>query len=324
MRFNYLLKMVAFVKDAKLPGMIDDTFKTGRNNPQGPKKGDEPASPKFNPTLSMKEWEAIHEALPGVAKDAKLDVSVNSLKELTARDPAAAKKLMDSLYPVYEKSFPDATQRTLRKEMEQVMGHYGSPRDILILRDGDKILGALHVTAYNTHYGKIAAIEYVYTNRDAESRNYGGKIISLAEKLFKKKGFAAFFGEINDPNVMTDEQIKKDKEHGINPYLRLKIMQRYGFYAIDALYIQPALIGQTETCDYMNGALKFLKEVDQAISKKDYLEIIEGYFRTFSRKKDYEPILKHISETIGDREYLAIRKMTDCRTYYWDKDKVAA
>lgn len=273
-------------------------------------------------TVGAKEWKALHnefkhqqETIPAFG------LAVTSLKETYTKSPSDADKLIDRIYDAYIEAFPDESQRTAKQEMRDVVSDFTDARDVLVFKDGENIIGAIHFTAFGISYGKHAVAEYVYTDQKVARPGSGKKMVTLWEDSLRNCGFLLGAGEVNDPQLMTPAEIKLDTEGSMDPSRRVKYWDRSGYSAIEFPYGQPPLGGQSKPCNYMTLVVKFFQDRPFKSMLTDHvLEFAEGYFKTFTTREGYQSTLDQMQEVVGNEFAVPVTKLSSPRRYPRLKD----
>ena len=201
--------------------------------------------------FDIKEWKALHEEVKNINQAPGHSFQVDCLKNILAQNREKGIEVLNEIYPVYEKVFADPTQRTSKEEILQVLSDPNEARDIMIFRDGEKFVGAVHFTAFETVFSRVAALEYIYIDPELRRKGAGNEVLNIFEDVLKKRNFDCIQAEVNDPNVMTERELQIESSCGMDTKRKLGFWDKHGYQTIDGPYSQPPLGVQKSSCDYL-------------------------------------------------------------------------
>jgi Acetyltransferase (GNAT) family len=169
------------------------------------------------------------------------------LRELTT-DVDDQVRLAAFYKDVYEKEFPDSDERESLANITEYLalkakGWYGrNGYHVIVAYREDTIVGGCILDYLTRASGGV--IEFLFTVTAARGGGVGGALLKEAERLLALDAQGAgnrlewIAAEMNDPFVVPEVPDNMD------PFLRARIWDAWGFGALDCPYVQPALSEQ--------------------------------------------------------------------------------
>lgn len=211
------------------------------------------------------------------------------LRELAETDPEAARALLREWHPKLEKAYPGVGEIESTAVWEQYLFDKNDTWDVILLKDGDQIVGGLNTHLLETEdQTKFGVIEHFYL---ADSHSHlGAQAVALAKQDFTQQGAKYAFIEMNDPRIMDAEKLAEDVPR---PAIRADntfVMGAYGFRQCDAPYMQSAFEGEDPVRHLELGCMVLDGASPDAIDGQTYLSVIRAFFTSFANL-DAEAVL---------------------------------
>lgn len=213
-----------------------------------------------------------------------------SMRELTEKDPAQMREVLQQYYPELEAAFPLEGEIETTDTYEAYLTDPNSTWDMVVLRDKEhNIIGGIQyqvVDVPGSEMGKVAWAEHIWVKQ--ENRDYGNfrSLLNVAKERIAADGAKMVFMEFNNPKKMTPEEIAIDAEGGITTQDRAKIWGRVGIHVVVdskgniAEYGQPSMDGQPSV-EYLSLGFVGLEPLTgQTISARDYIQIAQSAHST--------------------------------------------
>lgn len=220
---------------------------------------------KNNLSTTLKEFKCSHD--PKSPGHIKYDF-VEILPPVSSDHP-----ILKKVYKIYKEVFADENELSdIKKQIESLSGRYeGRFYHYWVIFRGIDPIGAVIYDYFETDYKYkyepsgvyqnigFSIIWYVFLSKEHRSKNhlYKESICFVNEKSAceaKKRGnlFIGVFAEVNDPDKMTEQQIKDEVRNGMNPVDRWCVFKSRDFLKCDFYYSQPAETIASEQVDYVS------------------------------------------------------------------------
>ncbi len=212
-----------------------------------------------------------------------------SLRETFATDPDRADQLLTKYFESYEAFFPDPDEREPFDVVRSYLLEPGSHWDILLLESRGEVAGGCHWNALDTGgHGTWGVIEHVWLTESSRAKNlFRAALEDVATRLTSEHdGALGIVGEVNDPRLMTKNEIAEDRENSVDPGLRERLWGSNGVKKFDAPYIQPKMDADGSPVEYLSFAVFPFDDSLKSISGEAFLAIARTYFESFGYHKD--------------------------------------
>lgn len=212
---------------------------------------------------------------------------------LELRELSAAPEDLDRLRLFYERlyvgEFPDADERESLKNIERYLrlkaeGWYGRNNyHVLLVLDGEEpVAGSIsdYLAEVNT-----GVIEFLVVAPARRRDGLGRRLLEWTEgKLAgdaqaQGRALDAVIGEMNDP-------FKSPPGDSLDPFLRLRVWDAWGYAKLDFPYVQPALSAQQEPVPHLLLSMKALPARSAAVTGHLVRRIVHEYIRWAMRIED--------------------------------------
>lgn len=241
-----------------------------------------------------------------------------SMRELYAKDEAAAEKMLEEYYAKLQKAFP------LEGEIEEmaVYRDYLKDKDgtwdMVVLRDKDKnVMGGIQyqiVDVGGKTINKAAWGEHIWLDNEAKNGKNFFSLVSIAKDRIQKSGGDIVFMEFNNPDKMSIEELLADKAAGISAQDREKIWGGTGIHvAVDskgniAEYGQPSMGEGLPPVRFLSlGFISTKPLTGKQLPVEDYLALVHKAHSTIpSVKLETDPTVQWYNESIaatGDKSF---------------------
>jgi hypothetical protein len=250
----------------------------------------------FPPARGRSGWTAgfsedIERARSYITTSPQLDLQVVDLRLLFERDAAEALKLFDRCYALYRRSFTDPNEIAPETALIKALLRTSNPCHMLVLMQGSDVIGVRHSSILKTdcaELGTCAFDEYLYVDPSVRKGGIGKALLEKTDRILASWGIRFAFAEINDPNVMTPELVRKDLESGISPEQRLRFWKKCGYEGIDAPYLQPPLTQELDAVLHLRIAIKQIKGMMAAsVPSKSFIALLRTFHSTFVPDVNY-------------------------------------
>jgi len=252
-----------------------------------------------------------------ISLNLKHEVTAVSLREMLTSEPERAMKLFDACYALYCAAFTDPNERQSADILLRALQRESKHWDIIAIVEGDRVLGARHMTLLQSDYpeiGLFVAGEHVYVDENYRSRGMATVLISHTEQMMRSWGARVAISEQNDPNVMTPEMLAEDGTSGITTQRRLEFWRNRGYEGIDAPYVQPPLEEGTEPVYHLRIAIRRLDPTfPTTLPTEGYLQMLKVYQSTWLRDFETNPLVSPYFDAIR-REHPERIPIIDLRT----------
>lgn len=215
----------------------------------------------------------------------KLDLQIVDLRRLFTRDAPEALRLFDRCYDLYRRSFTDPNEVASETALLKALLRPTNPCHMLALVKGGEVIGVRHCSILKTEcveLGTCAFDEYLYVDPSVRKGGIGKALLEKTDGILSSWGVRFTFAEINDPEVMTPELIRKDRESGISPQQRLRFWQKCGYEGIDAPYVQPPLADGLDPVYHLRIAVKQLTgSFTSSVPSASLANLLRSFHSTF-------------------------------------------
>lgn len=216
-------------------------------------------------------------------------VGLRSLPE-TLRD-----KYLDQAYQIYEASFPNPDERISRAGFERyVTDPERVGYDIMVALNGDEVVAASNHRVIDLDDIKVGYQSYIYTRADKQKQGIGKCLFEEVINSMRAQGARAMFGEMNDPFVMTADEIALDTATSMDPLMRRAMWKGMGRLALDAPYIQLGFEGGAAVKSMLLNFMPFSEDF-KGISGAQYIKLLDRFFERFipnhKADKDYQSLV---------------------------------
>lgn len=214
-----------------------------------------------------------------------------SMRELYAKNPDEADKLLAEYMGKLEKAFPLEGEIESAAVYKEYLTKPGGTWDMVVLRDkAQNIVGGIQYQVIDVNgqqIGKAAWGEHIWL--DEASRNapnfYG--LLSIARESIQKAKGEIVFMEFNNPDKMSVEQMLMDEAAGLSAKDREKIWGRTGIHVlVDSKgkvleYGQPAMSSEDPPVMFLSLGFISTKPLGgQMLPKEDYLKLMHAAHKT--------------------------------------------
>lgn len=213
---------------------------------------------------------------------------------------------IENLYSVFERCFPDPNERISKRQFLK----QSADGDHLVLLLSEEPAGGVLFRLLPRPAKKTGFVEFLYIDRKIRGEKYGEELLRRAFDSLSERGAEKAIAEINDPNVMTAEELALDERSGISAHARLNSARKLGWQALDAPYVQPGLDGKPPV-RYLQIACSFLSHPRQHLTGQEYREILESFFAPIPNSMG---VHQEIFRDIGDDERLDLIALGSIRS----------
>jgi GNAT superfamily N-acetyltransferase len=214
-----------------------------------------------------------------------LDLHVIDLRGLFLRNGHHALQLFDECYDLYRRSFTDPNELAPQTALIQALLRPTDPCHMLAVTQNYRVVGVRHSSIFTTQcpeLGTCAFDEYLYVDPVMRKSGIGRALIERTDIMLASWGVRFIFAEINDPQVMTQELIRKDIESGISPEHRLMFWKKCGYEGLDTPYLQPPLSETLEAVFHLRVAVKQLTGTSAtSVPTASLISLLRSYHSTF-------------------------------------------
>jgi hypothetical protein len=219
-------------------------------------------------------------------------VEALEMKTLYAQDPALAQRTVDALYPGYVAQFPDPAEHFSKADLTDLyVTDPDSATSLVLLKTGDALVGAAHLTVPPGAGAKHPYIDWGYKLPISKLKGIGGLVDDAAKDfaLTSNPATKAMWIEVNDPKMTTVDSMPPEK--------RNEFWGREGFRKLDVAYEQapitpefeplPLQLGVKPVAEHpMNGldkqsGLFFENGVATGVTPEAALDSVRGHFATW-------------------------------------------
>lgn len=209
-------------------------------------------------------------------------------------------ELLDAAYEIYKGRFAPTEIET-----QAVLAGYlatGWWKMYAAIRRG-KVVGAIHLN-FLVCRPKTAVVEHIYVTRELECRGIGSALYSYVEReVFPRAEIELVFLEMEDPGVMTPDEIADVESIGVSLPRRVKFWKMRGFGKADAEYLQGILEGAEDGCYNLALLMKWTDaNKPWRIDVEPYLEINRAFAATYlSHEPEVDPFYCRIVAALRAR-----------------------
>ncbi len=145
-----------------------------------------------------------------------------------------------------------------------------------------QVVGGIHLNFLESRIN-AAVVEHIYVRRDLECRGIGSALFAYAEaEVFPKHATELVFLEMEDPALMTPEEIADVESIGVSLARRVMFWLKRGFMKANGPYLQGILEGASDGCYNLALLMKWLNPYKpRQIPVDDYIEVIRAFAATY-------------------------------------------
>lgn len=186
------------------------------------------------------------------------------------------------------------------------------------LRRG-KVVGGIHLNFLECQV-RTAVVEHIYVARHLECRGIGSALFAFVEKeVLPRAEIELVFLEMEDPGVMTEEEIADVEGIGVSLPRRVKFWAMRNFGKADAPYLQGILEGADDGCYNLALLMKWTDErKPRCIDVEEYIEINRAFAATYlSHEPEVDPFYTRMVTAVREQpSSIAIIDPTRDRTFH--------
>jgi GNAT superfamily N-acetyltransferase len=218
-------------------------------------------------------------------------VSDLELRDLSATP--ADRALLHAFYrDLYVAEFPDPDERESLANIERYLdlkdrGWYGANNYhvALLLEDGRPVGGSVSDYLAEANAG---VIEFLVVERSRRGRGVGRRLLEWTEQRLAAdarertgRDLDLVVAEMNDP-------FKSPPGDSLDPFLRLRVWDAWGYAKLDFPYVQPALSSEQKPVAHLLLAIKRLRPLGAAVPAPAVRHVVHEYLRWAMRIEDPE------------------------------------
>lgn len=249
---------------------------------------------------------SLSDAAPLLAEELSLnlkrDIQAVSIRQMLKSDYAQALRLFDRCYDLYAKAFPDANEIESPEDLLRFLKRESRQWDIIAVVEGDRVLGARHMTLLHSDHPEIGAFavgEHVYVDQSERKRGIAKSLIAHTEDLMRSWGVKLALSEQNDPNVMSPELLELEAQSGITTRQRVSFWKNRGYEGVDAPYLQPPLGEGKRAVHHLRVAIRRLDPgVPDSLPTEGYIQMLKAYQSGWVRDIEVDPLVHDYCEAI--------------------------
>ena len=184
-----------------------------------------------------------------------------------------------------------------------------------------KVVGGIHLNFLECGV-RAAVVEHIYVARALECQGIGSALFDYVEKeVFPRAKTDLVFLEMEDPAVMTPEEISDVESIGVSLPRRVKFWSMRGFGKADAPYLQGILEGADDGCYNLALLMKWTdSSKPRCITVDDYIEINRAFCATYlSHEPEDDPFFRRIVAALRAQPQRTIVEINDAsmnRTFH--------
>lgn len=224
-------------------------------------------------------------------------------------------KFLEQAYQIYVASFPDPDERLSRQGFERyVTDPKRSGYDILVALHDGEVIAASNYRVIELDQLKIGYQSYIYTRCDMRAQGIGSCLFDQVLERMRSQGASAMFGEMNDPFVMSNAEIARDRAGGMDPYARRAMWMHLGRFALDAPYVQPGFEGGSAVRTMLLN-FKVLDRKFHGLSGAQYIHLLDRFFEPFIANHKQDPDYKRLVAWAEQQKAIALIPLDQKRTF---------
>lgn len=214
-----------------------------------------------------------------------------SMRELFAKNPDEADKLLAEYMTKLEKAFPLEGEIESAAVYREYLTKPGGTWDMVVLRDkAQNIVGGIQYQVIDVNgqqIGKAAWGEHIWLDEASRNAPNFYNLLSIARDSIQKAKGEIVFMEFNNPDKMSVEQMLMDEAAGLSAKDREKIWGRTGIHVlVDSKgkvleYGQPAMSAEDPPVMFLSLGFISTKPLGgQALPREDYLKLLHAAHKT--------------------------------------------
>lgn len=214
-----------------------------------------------------------------------------SMRELYAKNPDEADKLLAEYMTKLEKAFPLEGEIESADVYKEYLTKPGGTWDMVVLRDkAQNIVGGIQYQVIDVNgqqLNKAAWGEHIWLDEASRNAPNFYNLLSIARESIQKAKGEIVFMEFNNPDKMSVEQMLMDEAAGLSAKDREKIWGRTGIHVlVDSKgkvleYGQPAMSAEDPPVMFLSLGFISTKPLGgQSLPKEDYLKLMHAAHRT--------------------------------------------
>ena len=239
---------------------------------------------------------------------------------LRALSPELQDKYIAQAFEIYERVFPDANERLSRTGFENYVkdpGRKGYDMQVALV-DGE-VVAASNFRVMNAGDLKIGYQSYIYTRPDMQRQGIGSALFDCVIEAMKRDGAVAMFGEVNDPRLMSAQQIEADRRAGMDPTERLEFWSSKGRLALDERYAQLGIDGG-DTVEHLMINMLAIDPKFKGLTGRQYIAMLDAFFERFIPNHKSDPAYLEIVAAARDRAFIPLIPLTQPRSFLSELD----
>ena len=214
-----------------------------------------------------------------------------SMRELFAKNPDEADKLLAEYMTKLEKAFPLEGEIESAAVYKEYLTKPGGTWDMVVLRDkAQNIVGGIQyqvIDVNGSQINKAAWGEHIWLDEASRNAPNFYNLLSIARESIQKAKGEIVFMEFNNPDKMSVEQMLMDEAAGLSAKDREKIWGRTGIHVlVDSKgkvleYGQPAMSAEDPPVMFLSLGFISTKPLGgQTLPREDYLKLLHAAHRT--------------------------------------------
>lgn len=214
-----------------------------------------------------------------------------SMRELFAKNPDEADKLLAEYMTKLEKAFPLEGEIESAAVYKEYLTKPGGTWDMVVLRDkAQNIVGGIQYQVIDVNgqqINKAAWGEHIWLDEASRNAPNFYNLLSIARESIQKAKGEIVFMEFNNPDKMSVEQMLMDEAAGLSAKDREKIWGRTGIHVlVDSKgkvleYGQPAMSAEDPPVMFLSLGFISTKPLGgQSLPREDYLKLMHAAHKT--------------------------------------------
>ena len=253
--------------------------------------------------------------------DLVTEVKIVGLRSLP---PEQQDKYISQAFDIYERAFPDPDERLSRKGFENyVRDPNRKGYDMQVALVHGEVVAASNYRVMDIGDFKIGYQSYIYTRPDMQGQGIGATLFDCVVGKMKREGAVAMFGEVNDPRLMSAEQIEADRRSSKDPTKRLEMWSKKGRFALDERYAQLGIDGG-EAVKYLMINMLPIDPDFKGLTGRQYIAMLDAFFKPFVPNFKNDPIYREIVAAASKRDFIGLIPLTQARSFLSEIERPGA